>query len=133
MKKTLALVLATMLAITVFSIDFASGQVIIKSGTSSGGSQSTSCTGEMHYSLIGLGEDYAYAETASLITGNLGATAKIYYNSTSATRTSTATSTQVITGHATVGTGYRATSAKTSHNYYSGTYGSWSATITKSF
>lgn len=133
MKRTLSFVLAVVMAVAMCSVAFADS-VISRSGTTSGGtSGSTTATGELHYNMVGLGEDYAFAETGSLITGNLGATAKIYYNSTSRSKTRTATSTQVATSKATVGTGYRATRAKSSHNYYSGAYGSWSATINKYF
>lgn len=134
MRKALIFVLVAIMTISVCSIAFASEQVTSKSGTTAGGSSTTTCTGEMHYNLVGTGEDYVYAETASdLVTGNIGATAKIYYNSTSTSKTKTAFSSQVATGKATVGSGYRATSAKTSHSFNSSTYGSWSATITKGF
>ncbi len=132
MKKVFIFVLVAIMTISVCSVAFAT---VIKSGTTSGGTAgTTTCSGELHYNLAGAGQDYVYAVTATTgAVGNIGATAKIYYNSTSTSATKVLTSSEVTTGKATVGTGYRATSGKTSHNFYSSAYGSWSATITKGF
>lgn len=77
MKKIVSMILAVVFMISMASV--ASAGTKTKSGTTREGTVgSTSCTGELHYyNSSNPGEDYAYAETASIKSGKLGALATI--------------------------------------------------------
>lgn len=131
MKKIVSMILAVAFMISMASV--ASAGTKIKNGNSDGGSAGvTSCTGELHYyNSSNPGEDYAYAETASIKSGKLGALATIYYNGTSTAKSAVKNgATSATTAKAYAGDNYQATKAVGSHTYNSDEYGKWSVSIT---
>lgn len=134
MKKFVSMVLVLLLVLSLCTTAFAG--TVIKSGKSSGGTLGkTSCTAELHYyNSSSAGEDYAYAETASIKSGKLGALATIYYNGTKTSKSAVKQgATEVRTAKAYAGDSYQATKAVGSHTYSSTEYGSWSASTSYTY
>ncbi len=131
MKKIASMILAIVFMISMASVASAGTKIV--TGTASGTAGSTSCTGELHYyNSSNPGEDYAYAETASIKSGKVSASATIYYNNGRSTVKPAVKegATSVTTAKAYAGDGYQATKAVGSHIYSSSQYGSWNKSQT---
>lgn len=132
MKRIVSMILAVVFMIAMASVASAGTKIV--SGDSIGGTAgSTSCTGELHYyNSSSPGEDYAYAETASIKSGTLEAIITIYYGNTSTTKKATKNGgTEAITAKAYAGDDYQAASATSTHSYSSSQYGTWKRTQTR--
>lgn len=111
----------------------ASAGTKIVSGTSTGPAGSNACTGELHYdNSSSPGEDYAYAETASIEAGTKTAKIIIYFGNTYDDAEATGygyTDAKTVKVYAV--DDYQASSATSIHTYNSTQYGTWSKSQTR--